>query len=101
MFYGTNFGVGKFIYHSVIPVTLGNIIGGAGMAVYVLWFMYGRDGTLATKAGQVYGGEKVAHGGGGSRGPGRSVDDDARNETGTPSDYHNGTRPRRRVSDIV
>ena len=29
MFYGTNFGVGKFVWASVIPVTLGNIVGGA------------------------------------------------------------------------
>ncbi|UZP40427.1 hypothetical protein NXS19_008243 [Fusarium pseudograminearum] len=31
MFYGTNFGVGKLIYMSTIPVTLGNIVGGAVM----------------------------------------------------------------------
>ncbi|KAF6794645.1 formate nitrite [Colletotrichum sojae] len=48
MFYGTNFGVGKFIYQSIIPVTLGNIVGGAGLVGAPLWFMYGRDNTLAT-----------------------------------------------------
>ncbi|CAF3473260.1 unnamed protein product [Fusarium graminearum] len=31
MFYGTNFGVGKLIYMSIIPVMLGNIVGGAVM----------------------------------------------------------------------
>ncbi|KAF6794568.1 formate nitrite [Colletotrichum musicola] len=48
MFYGTNFGVGKFVYQSIIPVTLGNIVGGAGLVGVPLWFMYGRDGTLAS-----------------------------------------------------
>ncbi|KAG9591925.1 Formate/nitrite transporter, partial [Aureobasidium melanogenum] len=32
MFYGTNFGVGKFIYQSIIPVTIGNLIGGILLA---------------------------------------------------------------------
>jgi formate/nitrite transporter len=42
MFYGTNFGVGKFIWASIVPVTLGNIIGGAGMGAFVMWVVYGR-----------------------------------------------------------
>ncbi|KAL1998527.1 hypothetical protein VTN02DRAFT_6013 [Thermoascus thermophilus] len=42
MFYGTNFGVGKYIYQSVIPVTLGNIIGGIFLAGLPFWFLYGR-----------------------------------------------------------
>ncbi|KAF6835314.1 formate nitrite [Colletotrichum plurivorum] len=49
IFYGTNFGAGKFIYQSIIPVTLGNIVGGAGLVGAPLWFMYGRDGTLPMK----------------------------------------------------
>lgn len=57
MFYGTNFGVGKFIYMSIIPVTLGNIVGGAIMTGAFLWFLYGRDDTLATKTGQPLSGE--------------------------------------------
>ncbi|RBR07268.1 uncharacterized protein FIESC28_10767 [Fusarium coffeatum] len=57
MFYGTNFGVGKFIYMSIIPVTLGNIVGGALMTGAFLWFLYGRDDTLATKTGQPLSGE--------------------------------------------
>lgn len=42
MFYGTNFGVGKFIYQSVIPVTIGNIIGGCILSGFAFWFLYGR-----------------------------------------------------------
>ena len=42
MFYGTSFGVGEFFYKSIIPVTLGNIVGGAGFCALPLWFLYGR-----------------------------------------------------------
>lgn len=42
MFYGTNFGVGKFIWASVIPVTLGNIAGGAFFGAFAMWVVYGR-----------------------------------------------------------
>jgi formate/nitrite transporter len=42
MFYGTSFGVGKFIWASVIPVTLGNIIGGAVLGAFPMWVVYGR-----------------------------------------------------------
>ncbi|KAF5590956.1 carbonic anhydrase [Fusarium pseudocircinatum] len=62
MFYGTNFGVGKFIYQSTIPVTLGNIVGGAVMTGAFLWFLYGRDDTLATKTGQPLSGERKTRG---------------------------------------
>jgi hypothetical protein len=63
MFYGTNFSVGKFIYQSVIPVTIGNIIGGSGLTGAMLWFLYGRNDTLATKTGQPLSGEKKSRGG--------------------------------------
>lgn len=43
MFYGTNFSVGKFIYQSTIPVTLGNIVGGMIFGAMVFWYLYGRD----------------------------------------------------------
>ncbi|KAK1068611.1 hypothetical protein LTR74_005482 [Friedmanniomyces endolithicus] len=43
MFYGTNFGVGKYIYQSVIPVTLGNIVGAGLLAAIASWYLYGRD----------------------------------------------------------
>lgn len=42
MFYGTNFGTGKFIWASVIPVTIGNIIGGAFFGAFAMWMVYGR-----------------------------------------------------------
>jgi formate/nitrite transporter len=42
MFYGTSFGVGKFIWASVIPVTIGNIIGGAFFGSFVMWMVVGR-----------------------------------------------------------
>lgn len=42
MFYGTEFGVGKFIWASCIPVTLGNIIGGAFFGAFAMWMVYGR-----------------------------------------------------------
>lgn len=43
MLYGTNFSVGKFIYQSTIPVTLGNIVGGTVFGAMVFWFLYGRQ----------------------------------------------------------
>jgi formate/nitrite transporter len=49
MFYGTDFGVGKFINQSVIPVTLGNIVGGAVLNGVIIWFLYGRSETTAVK----------------------------------------------------
>jgi formate transporter len=62
LFYGTNFGVGKFIYQSVIPVTLGNIVGGALFCGTFLWFLYGRDTTLAVETGQPLSGEDKRNG---------------------------------------
>lgn len=47
MFYGTNFGVGKYIYNSVIPVTLGNIVGGALLDAGLVWFIYGHTNAVA------------------------------------------------------
>lgn len=52
MFYGTNFGVGKFIYQSIIPVTLGNIVGGVVFGGMVFWYLYGRNDGLDTETGQ-------------------------------------------------
>jgi formate/nitrite transporter len=43
MFYGpVEFGVGKFIWNSCIPVTIGNILGGAFFGAFALWMVYGR-----------------------------------------------------------
>jgi formate transporter len=58
MFYGTNFGVGKFIWNCVIPVTLGNIVGGAFFCGCLFWLLYGREPTLVNEAGTQLGGDK-------------------------------------------
>jgi hypothetical protein len=58
MFYGANFGVGAYIYKSVIPVTLGNIIGGAVFLGCAFWFLYGRDDTVDARSGQAHSGQK-------------------------------------------
>ena len=42
MYYGAEISVGEFIYKNEIPVTLGNIIGGAICTGSVFWFLYGR-----------------------------------------------------------
>ena len=57
IFYGTNFAVGKFIWASYIPVTLGNIIGGACFAGVCVWILYRREETLAEETGQPSSGE--------------------------------------------
>ncbi|KAK5707210.1 hypothetical protein LTR17_020899 [Elasticomyces elasticus] len=49
MFYGTDFGVGRYIYQSVIPVTLGNIVG-AGLFGVGLWWLYGREEEVVREA---------------------------------------------------
>lgn len=51
MFYGTNFGVGKYIYNSVIPVTLGNIVGGVVLDAGLIWFIYGPTDAVAHISG--------------------------------------------------
>lgn len=58
MFYGTNFGVGKYIYESVIPVTLGNIVGGAFFCGVFFWVLYGRGPALANEGGMKFGKDK-------------------------------------------
>ncbi|KAF1351438.1 Formate/nitrite transporter [Delphinella strobiligena] len=50
MFYGADVTVGKYIYQSVIPVTLGNIVGGALMGGVVWWWLYGRDDNPPSRA---------------------------------------------------
>ncbi|WPB03975.1 uncharacterized protein RHO25_008619 [Cercospora beticola] len=51
MFYGVNFSVGKFISHSVIPVTLGNIVGGALLCSLPFWYLYGRGDGINVQTG--------------------------------------------------
>lgn len=52
MFYGTNFGVGKYIYQSIIPVTIGNIVGGIFLAGVPFWFLYGRNSPMGLDHGK-------------------------------------------------
>lgn len=47
MFYGTDFGVGKYIYNSVIPVTIGNIVGGSLLDAGLIWFICGHTDAKA------------------------------------------------------
>lgn len=61
MFYGTNFGVGKFIHQSVIPVTLGNVVGGPGLNGILLWLIYGRRRIVAESGVMKY--ANSVHGG--------------------------------------
>lgn len=76
MFYGSpGYGVGKFIYESCIPVTLGNIVGGSLLAGLPFWFLYGRDETLAARTGQPLSGEKKGRGPFGTHGKGKSGSD--------------------------
>lgn len=105
MFYGTNFGVGKFIYQCVIPVTLGNIVGGALFTGVFLWFLYGRDTTLAVETGQPLSGEKKADTGarsqrwGGGRSRGQSSDQ--ADERVTAGENRDGSARRRVGGNIV
>jgi formate transporter len=43
MLNGANIGVGQFLWNNLLPVTLGNIIGGAGLVGALYWWVYGRD----------------------------------------------------------
>jgi len=60
-FYGTNFSTGKFIYQSVIPVTLGNIVGGAILVGLPFWWLYGRNLDESNASGQFIAGGRQAH----------------------------------------
>lgn len=65
MFYGVNFGVGKFIYQSIIPVTLGNLVGGIFLGSLPFWYLYGRGEVENVQTGQeVEEGEKAKGSGG-------------------------------------
>ena len=43
MFNGANVSVGQFLFTNLLPVTLGNIVGGAGFVGCIYWWLYGRD----------------------------------------------------------
>lgn len=53
MFYGgAKFSVGRFIYQSIIPVTLGKDFGGALLGALPFWFLYGRGPSPNVQTGQ-------------------------------------------------
>ncbi|MBN1484596.1 MAG: formate/nitrite transporter family protein [Chloroflexia bacterium] len=43
MFNGANVSVGEFLINNLLPVTLGNIVGGAGFVGAIYWWLYGRE----------------------------------------------------------
>jgi formate/nitrite transporter len=43
MFNGASVSVGQFLFSNLLPVTIGNIIGGAGLVGGVYWWLYGRE----------------------------------------------------------
>lgn len=43
MFNGANVSVGQFLWNNLVPSTLGNIIGGAGLVGWLYWWIYGRE----------------------------------------------------------
>jgi formate/nitrite transporter len=93
MFYGTNFGVGKFIYQSVIPVTLGNLVGGIVLAALPFWWLYGRgeqDSAPAVQTGQpAMENEKIKKQRGSSEGS-----DETQTDTGNGASSRDGLRDR-------
>lgn len=58
MFYGANFSTGEFIYKNEIPVTIGNIVGGAIFTGVIFWFLYGRNDAVDNETGQPQNAEK-------------------------------------------
>ena len=43
MFNGANVSIGQLLFGNLLPVTLGNIVGGAGFVGVIYWWLYGRD----------------------------------------------------------
>jgi formate/nitrite transporter len=43
MFNGASVSIGQYLFGNLLPVTIGNIIGGAGFVGTVYWWIYGRD----------------------------------------------------------
>lgn len=43
MFNGASVTVGQFLWNNLLPSTIGNIIGGAGLVGGIYWWVYGRD----------------------------------------------------------
>ena len=42
MFYGANVSWGQFLLNNLVPVTLGNIVGGGLFVGVIYWYLYGR-----------------------------------------------------------
>jgi len=49
MFNGANVTIGQLLWNNLVPVTLGNIVGGAGLVGGLYWWIYGRDVTQPAK----------------------------------------------------
>jgi formate/nitrite transporter len=47
MFYGANVTWGQFFINNLLPVTLGNIVGGAFFVGFIYWWLYGREAKQA------------------------------------------------------
>jgi formate/nitrite transporter len=43
MFNGAQVSIGAFLWNNLIPATLGNIVGGAGLVGAIYWWIYGRE----------------------------------------------------------
>jgi len=43
MLNGANVTIGQFLFNNLLPVTIGNIIGGAGFVGSIYWWLYGRE----------------------------------------------------------
>ncbi len=43
MLNGASVTIGQFLWNNLVPVTIGNIIGGAGLVGGIYWWVYGRD----------------------------------------------------------
>jgi formate/nitrite transporter len=49
MLNGADINIGQFLWNNLIPVTIGNIIGGSCLVGGLYWWIYGRDTTVAPK----------------------------------------------------
>ncbi len=43
MLNGAQVSVGQFLWNNLVPVTIGNIVGGAGLVGVIYWWLYGRE----------------------------------------------------------
>jgi len=52
MLNGADVSIGQFLFSNLLPVTIGNIIGGAGFVGAIYWWLYGRGEKQAAPQGQ-------------------------------------------------